>query len=1017
MDKIETAQKSGDKDQETILRAHLETNNENLINNDIASEKSGTATARGLAARRMAMAEDYSLDRMLQRVRINNDGKVPDEARKQIIALTKQLEGAQNKLETHQEETAKKQAEEKVGEIRKQITKESGKVPGLKNGKISDKTQETKKKVSDFFNGLKIKSDGALNSSIIPPQLWNAFVETIKQSVLAGVEINAAIQKGVEYLKGKKLDDNDIANAKSEFSISVGLEKETKKDKAYLSVKEKLAEHEADSDKLKAISAELLKLAKEHIRDGMSKMDDIVDAIHEKILPDFKGLTKREVRDAISGYGKTLELNKDEVEKQLRELKAQARLISGLEDIDNGKAPLRSGLQRDEQSDAVRNLRKLVEVNMRNAGIEITPKDITKQFKTALDTIKRRLENQITDMNKAIDNGDKIPKSKGVEYDDQANVLKKERDNLKEVYDKVFGVENKELTDEQRIKMTSKALEKSIKEYERKIDKEDFRPKDKKAQVTTPELEVLRVTRDELRKSYNDLIPDEIVYKARIEKFSKNLDKRQVALQERIDTVDFDPRPKREALLLDNRLTAKKAAVEKTKRQLDRLIEDFRLKNRGKLEKTLDTINKIRRSILLSSVSTILKLGSAAMQRPINNIAEGVVGSLLHYPLHSISSKAPSEGGILKIGNEANALYDFISKDTFKESWAIIKEGLPTDMDALHAKKLEAMKGFLELPGRTHKALKNPVKKYAYKRAFLNRAEFYAKQGEDIHDPKVIAKIDIESYNDAERAIFMQENIVTKAINNNLMYWEKSGDAGKVLAASVRFLLPIIKIPSNFVAETSSYYLGAAKAGIALRNGVQSLKPEQADYVYRALKKQGVGAAVFTLGYFSAASVGGFYTGKRDEADLKAGDVVAFGMHLPYWLSHTPLWTLLHAGATFKRLEDEASDQTQDDNDGNEIPKEWLGNAFKITLKSTIDNLPFVQTPAKIYDAMKKTGSLSNMTGDLAKSFFLPPDVQKVANYFDQGEDGETRKVEAKGFWKRMQMGVPFLRNSLETKN
>jgi hypothetical protein len=69
-----------------------------------------------------------------------------------------------------------------------------------------------------------------------------------------------------------------------------------------------------------------------------------------------------------------------------------------------------------------------------------------------------------------------------------------------------------------------------------------------------------------------------------------------------------------------------------------------------------------------------------------------------------------------------------------------------------------------------------------------------------------------------------------------------------------------------------------------------------------------------------------------------------------------------------------------------------------------------------MYDAFKYTGSVSKTAGETMKSLLIPPDLSWIAEKFDKGDDGETRKVQTKGFWEQVQKGVPGLRNKLETK-
>lgn len=55
-------------------------------------------------------------------------------------------------------------------------------------------------KISSFFNKAKIGKKG-INSSIIPPQIWDAAIDVMEQAALAGESLVAIIEAGVDYIK------------------------------------------------------------------------------------------------------------------------------------------------------------------------------------------------------------------------------------------------------------------------------------------------------------------------------------------------------------------------------------------------------------------------------------------------------------------------------------------------------------------------------------------------------------------------------------------------------------------------------------------------------------------------------------------------------------------------------------------------------------------------------------------------------------------------------------------------
>ena len=246
------------------------------------------------------------------------------------------------------------------------------------------------------------------------------------------------------------------------------------------------------------------KMAKNRVRSGIITVEGLVDSIYTEVKQ--WGLSKRDIRDAISGYGITAQMSKEAIAVQLRELKRQMRLISAFEDAKGGQIPLRSGLQRDLPSDTVRELGRKVQEAMRESGIDSTKtRTPEEQWKTSLDAVKTRLKHQITDLEKQIKTGEKTPKRIGIKYDIEALILKEQRDALKAIIEQTEG--RPQMSAEQKVKNAISAVEKSIAEYERRIAEKDLVP-EKKVSTTpeTPALKALRDKRDKLQEQIEQML-------------------------------------------------------------------------------------------------------------------------------------------------------------------------------------------------------------------------------------------------------------------------------------------------------------------------------------------------------------------------------------------------------------------------------------------------------------------------------------------------------------------------------
>jgi hypothetical protein len=287
------------------------------------------------------------------------------------------------------------------------------------------------------------------------------------------------------------------------------------------------------------------KMAKNRVQAGIVKATDVVDSIYTTVKNMGMDVTVREIRDAISGYGITSRMSQEAINIQLREVKGQLRLTSALEDAMSGKVPERSGLQRDPQSNEIRELNRQVHQAMKEQGIDPQKaRSPEEQWRTALDSIKSRLRNQIHDLAKQLKTGQKTHKKAGTAYDVEALALKEVRDKLKATLE---GIEGKQkMSSEQRIKVATAAIEKSIAEYERRIQQVDLTPQ-KKANTTpeTPELEQLQARRGRLAAIYKgmqkDNRPAKDPMKQKIENAIKAVEKSIATYKEKIANKDLSP--------------------------------------------------------------------------------------------------------------------------------------------------------------------------------------------------------------------------------------------------------------------------------------------------------------------------------------------------------------------------------------------------------------------------------------------------------------------------------------------
>jgi len=221
-----------------------------------------------------------------------------------------------------------------------------------------------------------------------------------------------------------------------------------------------------------------------------------------KIIQEISpGTSRVEVLDAITGAHRQKALDNDPIKVRRREINAELQQKKKLIDIIvNKQVPTLFGGKRQPMSDEARALAKKAQERKKISGLETT--DPEKQVQSAIDTIEKRLSNRIKDLNRQIQTGKRDIHEKKIQpSNENIKKMQAEVDTLQKRYDEIF--KKKPLTQEQRIKLATYAVERSIADIENQIKTGEL--PDTKQKPTSPELEALRSKRDEL-SAQRDLI-------------------------------------------------------------------------------------------------------------------------------------------------------------------------------------------------------------------------------------------------------------------------------------------------------------------------------------------------------------------------------------------------------------------------------------------------------------------------------------------------------------------------------
>jgi hypothetical protein len=594
---------------------------EMLDMNEHANRKAGSTWGKTGQFRQVLAEKDFSLVGVIERAKAMNFGKElsPSQERifNQLIDEIERLNEKYNKLKKEQEEMLEKQPNEE--ELRKQIEQEL--MEKLKGKAVAQKRpkqiKEASNKIADAIRKLKIDpttmtgGDGmvAMSSVIsVPISLYNSVMESAALAVSGLGSIASVVAKGIETLRAddfyKKLSLEQKRELEQKF-----------KDKINSSVSEVFEDTDeltADKDR---IIASIIEKAEGTLHDGLTdlfnkftynrvkagakEITEIVDQAYEALSEHIDGLTKEELREIISGYGKYKRLSKEEIDKRVRGIKRIGRLVAALDDVRKGRLPRRSGVERDRPSQQARELQKQILEEIKDSGLEeeLSEKEIEEQWASAEKAYQNRLENAIADVQREIDTNKRRDRSKKAREftSERTKELQAQLEDLKRIRDEKLGKPDKTLSDEQRINLIIKATEKAIANIEKGIENikngrtelGDIYPEKKKPadSIINDRVKKLRERRDALKEERERLIPESIKAEARIEKFKKNQKRRLKALQDKIAKKDFEKKEKPAPPPLDAEARALELEINKAKEKIEYEIEKIRLQNRTKWQR------------------------------------------------------------------------------------------------------------------------------------------------------------------------------------------------------------------------------------------------------------------------------------------------------------------------------------------------------------------------------------------------------------------------------------------------
>jgi hypothetical protein len=346
--------------------------------------------------------------------------------------------------------------------------------------------------ITGYFNGLSLalrrimlnsQYDAALMVNKVRAKYGDTKVpEGLEQKLRdASKKIND-LNKEIEKLKNesKQKADSEAVNDIKEDNARRKGKKQTKEENTYVSSK----------DGKVSISTALIR---EAVEQGAETIEDVINYVRADVQAMFTDASDRQIRDAISNYGKQVNPTKDEVQKKINEIKSIGRMLSKLEDIqkalannslfDNLKSKRARRDARRRLSEQEEQLKRAIREEM--AKLPLSLEDIEFMNEQKLESYKKRKENEIAELEQKILKNDLAKKGQ------QSTILDKEGQELKDKRDALNAQleqlrRQQPLTDEQieerrakRLEQYKKRLADRNKDLQRRITEKDFSKKAK----------------------------------------------------------------------------------------------------------------------------------------------------------------------------------------------------------------------------------------------------------------------------------------------------------------------------------------------------------------------------------------------------------------------------------------------------------------------------------------------------------------------------------------------------------
>lgn len=460
------------------------------------------------------IAKDYSLEALEQKARAAKGGPLSEDEISKLKEKADKYEKEQARADALEEQASEGAAFEEMAKIYEQLVDDVSKENPSKTAPQT-KTSAAKKaplsqSIIDYAKSAREsalqrirarRAEGRLNALPVNELIDHAIVGA--SYIMEGVGKTAQWTKQMVDTFGPEVRPflKEIRAASEEQVEKLKNEATKKKSKTVAQVKASLKADVTAGDGLNPKT--LANLARAHIREGITGVDEVMKAVHQDVLEQFPDATEKDVRRALVKYGSEVAApTRDAVEQQLAQLKSLVKVEEDIRNLEqNPSQPTWKSQRRQQHSDELRRLMKVRSELLKKANLPESETSLASRAKTR----ETALENRIKDIDHELQTGERPPEGTAVTRTSREEDLMMEKaameEKLKEIKAEARPVRSEaDLTADKAQQAVDRAA--AALDHQQRINSGEIQPEAKEKVQPLSDLEKeLRDRTEELKKA------------------------------------------------------------------------------------------------------------------------------------------------------------------------------------------------------------------------------------------------------------------------------------------------------------------------------------------------------------------------------------------------------------------------------------------------------------------------------------------------------------------------------------